>query len=63
MNSISHNHEFKILFIDGLNVGSYLRDTLLIDKIASQDEAILGSLGDHRTHVGTQPTLVLRVQT
>ena len=32
---------FKILFIDGLNVGSYLRDTLLADKIQTQDEAIL----------------------
>ncbi len=32
---------FKILFIDGLNVGSYLRDTLNIDKIATQDDAIL----------------------
>ena len=34
-------HEFKVLFIDGLNVGSYLRDTLLTDKVQSQDEAIL----------------------
>ncbi|MBN2803354.1 MAG: DNA-directed RNA polymerase subunit beta [Deltaproteobacteria bacterium] len=32
---------FKILFIDGLNFGSYLRDTLLADKVATQDEAIL----------------------
>jgi len=32
---------FKILFIDGLNVGSYLRDTLLADKIGTQEEAIL----------------------
>src|SRR6185369_1386570 len=34
-------HSFKVLFIDGLNVGSYLRDTLLADKITTQDEAIL----------------------
>ncbi|MBI5511701.1 MAG: DNA-directed RNA polymerase subunit beta [Deltaproteobacteria bacterium] len=33
--------EFKILFIDGLNVGSYLRDTLLIDKVESEEDAIL----------------------
>jgi DNA-directed RNA polymerase subunit beta len=33
--------EFKILFIDNLNVGSYLRDTLLADKLASPDEAIM----------------------
>ncbi len=31
----------KVLFIDGLNVGSYLRDTLLADKVQSQDEAIV----------------------
>ncbi|MGB8223863.1 MAG: DNA-directed RNA polymerase subunit beta, partial [Polyangiales bacterium] len=34
-------NEFKVLFIDGLNVGSYLRDTLLVDKVQSQDEGIL----------------------
>jgi len=33
--------EFKILFIDGLNVGSFLRDTLLVDKVENVDEAIL----------------------
>ncbi len=33
--------ELKVLFIDGLNVGSYLRDTLIADKITTQDEAIL----------------------
>jgi DNA-directed RNA polymerase subunit beta len=33
--------EFKILFIDGLNVGSYLRDTLLVDKVENEEEAIL----------------------
>ncbi len=32
---------FKVLFIDGLNVGSYLRDTLIADKLASPEEAIL----------------------
>ena len=32
---------FKVLFIDGLNVGSYLRDTLLVDKVESAEEAIL----------------------
>src|SRR6185295_7516471 len=29
----AHIESFKILFIDGLNVGSYLRDTLLADKV------------------------------
>ncbi|HEY3352017.1 MAG TPA: DNA-directed RNA polymerase subunit beta [Polyangia bacterium] len=33
--------EFKVLFIDNLNVGSYLRDTLLADKLSSPEEAIL----------------------
>ena len=33
--------QFKVLFIDGLNVGSYLRDTLNADKITTQEEAIL----------------------
>ncbi|MEM7515615.1 MAG: DNA-directed RNA polymerase subunit beta, partial [Planctomycetota bacterium] len=31
----------KVLYIDGLNVGSYLRDTLLADKVQTQDDAIL----------------------
>ncbi len=33
--------EFKVLFIDGLNVGSYLRDTLIADKVSTQEEALL----------------------
>jgi DNA-directed RNA polymerase subunit beta len=33
--------EVKVLFIDGLNVGSFLRDTLLLDKITTPDEAIM----------------------
>ena len=33
--------QFKVLFIDGLNVGSYLRDTLLVDKVETAEEAIL----------------------
>src|SRR4051812_18125934 len=33
--------EFKILFIDNLNVGPYLRETLLIDKIESPEMAIM----------------------
>ncbi len=30
--------EFEILFIDNVNVGSYLRDTLLVDKIVLSEE-------------------------
>jgi DNA-directed RNA polymerase subunit beta len=33
--------EFKVLFIDGLNVGGYLRDTLLLDKMESPEQAIM----------------------
>ena len=47
--------EFKVLFIDGLNVGSYLRDTLIADKVLSQDEAILEIY--RRLRPGDPPTL------
>ena len=33
--------EFEILFIDGKFVGSFLRDTLLVDKITTKEEAII----------------------
>jgi len=46
---------FKCLFIDGLNVGSYLRDTLIADKIVTQDEAILEIY--RRLRPGDPPTL------
>ena len=47
--------QFKVLFIDGLNVGSYLRDTLNVDKILTQDEAILEIY--RRLRPGDPPTL------
>ena len=47
--------EFKVLFIDGLNVGSFLRDTLISDKVLSQDEAILEIY--RRLRPGDPPTL------
>src|SRR5258706_1778325 len=34
-------NSFKVLFIDGLNVGSYLRDTLIADKLNAPEEAIM----------------------
>ncbi len=46
---------FRILFIDGLNVGSYLRDTLIADKVQTQDEAILEIY--RRLRPGDPPTL------
>ncbi|MBX7114489.1 MAG: DNA-directed RNA polymerase subunit beta [Myxococcaceae bacterium] len=33
--------EFKVLFIDNLNVGPYLRETLLMDKIESPEHALM----------------------
>src|SRR5258708_28674082 len=33
--------QFNILFIDGLNVGSYLRDTLLADKVKTTEDSIM----------------------
>ncbi|MCG8554983.1 MAG: DNA-directed RNA polymerase subunit beta, partial [Proteobacteria bacterium] len=48
-------HSFNILFIDGLNVGSYLRDTLIADKIQTRDEAILEIY--RRLRPGDPPTL------
>jgi DNA-directed RNA polymerase subunit beta len=47
--------QFKVLFIDGLNVGSYLRDTLIIDKVETADEAILEIY--RRLRPGDPPTL------
>ncbi|MDD5306352.1 MAG: DNA-directed RNA polymerase subunit beta [Deltaproteobacteria bacterium] len=32
---------FKVLFIDNLNVGSYLRDTLVADKVTTREESIM----------------------
>ena len=46
---------FKILFIDGLNVGSYLRDTLLADKVKTQEDSILEIY--RRLRPGDPPTL------
>ncbi|MBN1655145.1 MAG: DNA-directed RNA polymerase subunit beta [Deltaproteobacteria bacterium] len=46
---------FKVLFIDGLNVGSYLRDTLVADKITTQDDSILEIY--RRLRPGDPPTL------
>ncbi|MBN1959504.1 MAG: DNA-directed RNA polymerase subunit beta [Deltaproteobacteria bacterium] len=47
--------QFKVLFIDGLNVGSYLRDTLLVDKVENQEESILEIY--RRLRPGDPPTI------
>jgi DNA-directed RNA polymerase subunit beta len=47
--------KFRVLFIDNLNVGPYLRNTLLIDRIASPEDAILEI--HRRLRPGDPPTL------
>ncbi|NCN26810.1 DNA-directed RNA polymerase subunit beta [bacterium] len=46
---------FKTAFIDGVNVGSYLRDTLIIDKIDNQEEALVEIF--KRMRPGDPPTI------
>ncbi len=46
---------FKVLFIDGLNVGSYLRDTLIADKVLTTEDAIMEIY--RRLRPGDPPTL------
>src|SRR3569832_1529224 len=46
---------FKILFIDNLNVGPYLRDTLIADKLQGPDEAIMEIY--RRLRPGDPPTM------
>src|SRR5450432_2233297 len=48
-------NEFKVQFIDNLNVGSYLRDTLIADKLQTSDEAIMEIY--RRLRPGDPPTL------
>ena len=47
--------EVKILFIDNLNIGSYLRDTLIADKLQTTDEAIMEIY--RRLRPGDPPTV------
>ena len=47
--------ELKVLFIDNLNVGSFLRDTLIADKLQTSDEAIMEIY--RRLRPGDPPTL------
>jgi DNA-directed RNA polymerase subunit beta len=52
--------EFRTLFIDNLIVGSFLRDTLLVDKIDSTEEAIVEIY--RRLRSGDPPTYDAAVQ-
>jgi DNA-directed RNA polymerase subunit beta len=46
--------ELKVLFIDNLNVGPYLRDTMLVDKIETPEEAVMEIY--RRVRPGDPPT-------
>ncbi len=46
--------ELKVLFIDNLNVGSYLRDTLVMDKVSSPEESVMEIY--RRVRPGDPPT-------
>ncbi|HEX2733916.1 MAG TPA: DNA-directed RNA polymerase subunit beta [Polyangiaceae bacterium] len=46
---------FDVLFIDGLNVGPYLRDTLIADKVLTIEDAIMEIY--RRLRPGDPPTL------
>jgi DNA-directed RNA polymerase subunit beta len=48
-------HQLEVLYIDGLNVGPWLRNTLLEDKINSPEEALLEIYS--RMRPGDPPTL------
>ncbi len=47
--------EFNILYTDRINVGTYLRDTLVQDKVSTQDEALIEIY--RRLRPGDPPTL------
>ena len=47
--------EIEVLFIDGLNVGSYLRDTIAQDKVSTREEALLELY--RRMRPGDPPTI------
>src|SRR5689334_21061546 len=46
---------FKVLFIDGLNVGAYLRETRIADKVKTTEDAIMEIY--RRLRPGDPPTL------
>ncbi|MBK9645209.1 MAG: DNA-directed RNA polymerase subunit beta [Deltaproteobacteria bacterium] len=52
--------EFEVLFIDNVMVGSFLRDTLLVDKISTTEEAIIEIY--RRLRPGDPPTYDTAVQ-
>src|SRR5690606_2581976 len=47
--------EFKVLFIDNLNVGPFFRNTLMLDKVSTPEEAIMEIY--KRLRPGDPPTI------
>jgi DNA-directed RNA polymerase subunit beta len=47
--------EIEVLYIDGVNVGSFMRDTLLVDKISTREDALIEIY--RRLRPGDPPTL------
>jgi DNA-directed RNA polymerase subunit beta len=47
--------EFKMIFFDGLSVGPYMRNTLLVDKVSTREESLLEVY--KRLRPGEPPTL------
>jgi DNA-directed RNA polymerase subunit beta len=52
--------DFEVLFIDNLMVGSFLRDTLLVDKIETTEEAVVEIY--RRLRSGDPPTYDMALQ-
>ena len=48
-------NEFSVIFFDGLSVGPYLRNTLLIDKVSTKQEALIDIY--KRLRPGEPPTI------
>ena len=48
-------NEFSIIFFDGLSVGPYLRNTLLVDKVSTKQEALIDIY--KRLRPGEPPTI------
>jgi len=48
-------NEFSVIFFDGLSVGPYLRNTLLVDKVSTKSEALIDIY--KRLRPGEPPTI------
>lgn len=53
-------NEIKLLWIDGVNIGSYIRDTLVIDKNMTKEEALLDIYRVMKPSENTSPEVAER---